>query len=534
MSRWLARIGIRPIAGLLCVMVVFASALAWVSSVRFADERLNQYVAQEAARVGNDALLTSANLNQRIDQAISIPRILSLDVAMRRELARFGPDIQASDVPQPQRGTAWLADPTLKAISDRMQLIVEQFDLHSLQLVNAAGDAVAGGYGTGLTSFIGTNYVDREYFKAAQQGLTGQQFLLGRITNVFALGFSAPVQMDGKFIGMVGSGLFVSQFRSAIENVNAVITDDLGVIVLAKDPALMMQTMPGATVNTLTIEARNKRYKRTHFEPANIRPMTQVGSHTLYQWRDELNPHVMENHSTKDGSLRVYVLRELGEPFNRSRPDQVRWFGLVSLLAFVTAALLAVAAQFVISTQLQQDALLNLNEALAHEANTDPLTGCANRRYFMHQLEQERDRSSRSHFDMCVLSLDIDHFKRVNDTYGHAAGDEVLKHFVATIKNNLRQIDLLGRVGGEEFCILLPQTTTEGAALMAERIRAAVETDPAVFGAVPIAITVSIGGVQWQRGGDQSLNRLLSLADRALYAAKEGGRNRIEWASGPA
>jgi diguanylate cyclase (GGDEF)-like protein len=313
--------------------------------------------------------------------------------------------------------------------------------------------------------------------------------------------------------------------------VHAVITDDLGVIVLAKDPALLMQTMPGATVETLTAEARNKRYKRTNFELADISPISAGGPHTLYRWRKESRPHMMESISTEDGSLQVHVLRDLGEPFSNIRSDQMEWFGLVSGLVLVTAALLGIAAQFVISTKTQQDALLHLNEELAREANTDALTGCANRRNFVRQLERERDRSDRYNFDMCVLSLDIDHFKRVNDTHGHAAGDEVLKHFVAIIQSNLRQIDLLGRVGGEEFSILLPQTSVEGGATMAERIRAAVEAAPAVFGAIRIGITVSIGGVQWQPGRIQSVNRMLALADEALYTAKESGRNRVEWAS---
>ena len=530
MSTWLVRIGIRPIAWLLCLVVVVSCSLAWVGSVMIANERLDRYVAQEESHARNDALLISVNLNQRINQAISIAQVLALDQAMMAALASFGPNIQASTLPQPERGAAWLADPALKVISERMQRTVERFGLHSLQLVNAAGDTVAEGHGTGISPFIGTNYADRDYFKAAQKGLAGQQFLLGRISNVFALGFSAPLQIKGKFVGMVGSGLFVPLLSPAIGNVHAVITDELGVIVLAKDPALMMQTMPSATVNTLTAEARNKRYKRTHFDPADISPISPEGSHTLYRWRKELRPHVLESRSTEDGSLRVHVLRDLGETFSDIRSNQVGWFGLVSILVLVTATLLGVAAQFMISTRMQQDALLRLNEELAHEASTDALTGCANRRHFMRQLGQECDRSKRYGVDMCLLSLDIDHFKRVNDTLGHAAGDEVLKHFVSIIEKNLRQIDLLGRVGGEEFSLLLPQTSAEGGAMMAERIRAAVEADPAVFGTIRIGITVSIGGVQWQAGSSQSVNHMLTLADEALYTAKDRGRNRVEWA----
>ena len=237
----------------------------------------------------------------------------------------------------------------------------------------------------------------------------------------------------------------------------------------------------------------------------------------------------MESKATEDSSLRVHVLRDLGEPFSNIQSDQVRWFGLTGILALLTAALLGVAAQFTISTKKQQDALRLLNEALAREANTDALTGCANRRSFMHQFEQERDRSSRYHFELCVLSLDIDHFKKINDTYGHAAGDEVLKHFVAIIQSNLRQADQLGRIGGEEFSIFLPQTASEGGAMMAERIRAAVEAASTVVGTRSIGITVSIGGVQWSPGSPCSVNHMLELADEALYKAKHVGRNRVEW-----
>lgn len=533
MSAWLVRTGIRPIAWLLFVSVVVACTLAWVGSVMFADARFDRYVAQEQLYARSDALLTSANLNQRLDQARSIALTLTLDQAMMAALARFGPDIQASALPQPERGAVWLADPTLQPISQHMTRTVEQFGLNTMWLANAAGDAVAEGHAAGITPFVGTNYADREYFKAAQQGLTGRQFAIGRATNVYGLFFSAPVHIAGQFVGMVGTGLSVPRLSPVIEHVNAVVTDDLGVIVLAKDPALLMRTMPGATVNSLTTEARDKRYKRTNFEPADISPIVLDGSHTLYRWRTETRPLVMESHSTEDGSLRVHVLRDLGEQSAERRRDQVWWFGLVSLLALLTAALLGLAAQFMISTQTQQDALLHLNEALTREANTDALTGCANRRHFMHTLAQERDRSNRYNFDICVLSLDIDHFKLVNDTHGHAAGDEVLKHFVTIIQRNLREVDLLGRVGGEEFSILLPQTSAEGGAMMAERIRAAVEANPAIFGTINIniAITVSIGGVQWQSGRDLSVDQILALADEALYTAKRGGRNRVEWAS---
>lgn len=530
MSAWLVRIGIRPIAWLLCVGVAACCALAWVGSVMFADARLDRYVTEQKLQARSDAHLISSNLNQRLEQARSIAQTLTLDQSVVAVLARFGPGIQASTVPQPERGAIWLADPMLLQISQRMSRTVERFGLSTLWMTNAAGDTVAEGHATGTTPFIGTNYADRDYFKAAQRGLTGRQFAIGRATNVYGLFFSAPVIVEGRFLGMVGAAISVPRLSPVIEHVHAVVTDDLGVIVLAKNPALLMQTMPGATVNTLSAEAREKRYKRTNFEPADISPMSLDGKHTLYRWRGEPAPIVMESHATDDGSLHVHVQSDLGETFTNRRSDQLWWFGLVSLLALVTAALLAVSAKFLIETRTQQEALVRLNEALALEAHTDALTGCANRRYFMLMLAQERDRSKRYNFDMCLLTLDIDHFKRVNDTHGHAAGDEVLKHFVATIQSQLRQVDTLGRMGGEEFSILLPQTSAASGALIAERIRASVASNPAVFGTVNLAITVSIGAMQWQSRSELTLDRMLALADEALYSAKNGGRNRVEWA----
>jgi len=531
MSDWLVRIGLRAITWVLCVGVAVGLALAWTGSVRFADVRMDRYVTQQREEARSDVLLISSNLNQRVEQARSIGQTLTLDQDFVTELARFGPDIQVSTLKQPERASVWLADPALQKISQRMTRIVERFGLTTLWMTNAAGDTIAEGHALGMTPFVGTNYVDRDYFKAAQQGLTGRQFAIGRATNVYGLFFSAPVLIDGQFVGMVGTALSVPRLSPIIEQVNAVVTDDLGVIVLAKDPALLMQTMPGATVNTLSAEAREKRYKRTHFAPADISPVSLDGKHALYRWRNEPSLIIMESQSTEDGSLRVYSLRELGETFANRRSDQLWWFGLVSLLVLVTALLFAVTAKFLIKTRSQQVELVHLNEALALEAHTDALTGCANRRHFMQLLAQERDRSKRYNGDMCLLSLDIDHFKRVNDTYGHAGGDEVLKHFVATIQSHLRQVDTLGRVGGEEFSILLPQTSAASGALMAERIRASVEAAPAVFGSVNIAITVSVGGVQWQPDSDLPLDRLLAIADAALYDAKSGGRNRVVWAS---
>jgi len=160
-------------------------------------------------------------------------------------------------------------------------------------------------------------------------------------------------------------------------------------------------------------------------------------------------------------------------------------------------------------------------------ATTDTLTGLSNRAHFMDAAEAELRRADRFNRDLAVLMLDLDFFKRINDQYGHAAGDEALRVFSRVLVKETRVVDLLGRIGGEEFTVLLPETGIQAALLMAERLRAAVEQASFVFHhSAPISFTVSIG-VSLLQAGD-SLDSLLARADNALYQAKHAGRNRVE------
>lgn len=156
-------------------------------------------------------------------------------------------------------------------------------------------------------------------------------------------------------------------------------------------------------------------------------------------------------------------------------------------------------------------------------ANEDDLTGVLNRRAFLAQAWAARIEGPLE-APASILALDIDHFKQLNDRYGHAAGDAALRHFAQTVLQQLRGGDLFARVGGEEFWILLPNTDLRGAAQLAERIRAAVEQSPARLGTHRLDFTVSIG-ISPARGNE--ISSAASVADEALYRAKALGRNRV-------
>jgi diguanylate cyclase (GGDEF)-like protein/PAS domain S-box-containing protein len=164
---------------------------------------------------------------------------------------------------------------------------------------------------------------------------------------------------------------------------------------------------------------------------------------------------------------------------------------------------------------------------VARLATTDPLTGVANRRRFLEQLGMELDRARRFGDPASLLMLDLDHFKGVNDAHGHAAGDAVLQHLADLSRLCLRRIDLFGRLGGEEFAILLPGTDRAGAELFAERFRQKLEDTPAQTGKGVIPVTVSIGIAEFGPE-DPDPDAVLARADAALYRAKQAGRNRVE------
>jgi diguanylate cyclase (GGDEF)-like protein len=171
--------------------------------------------------------------------------------------------------------------------------------------------------------------------------------------------------------------------------------------------------------------------------------------------------------------------------------------------------------------------LLEANERLRHMSRTDGLTGLENRRSIERQLELMMAHGERLDEPLSCLMADLDRFKSVNDEHGHHAGDAVLKQFAIILKRAAREIDVVGRYGGEEFIVLLPGTVVDDAATFAERVRKEVESHTFVFEGGTIRRTVSFGVAGWPHPRVSNCDRIVRSADDALYVAKETGRNRV-------
>ncbi len=190
---------------------------------------------------------------------------------------------------------------------------------------------------------------------------------------------------------------------------------------------------------------------------------------------------------------------------------------------FLAIFVIIITTMFVIDRKNSEEKIIKLNKELHALAHKDPLTGTQNRLAFMKTMEEEIERAKRYGEPLSVIMFDIDFFKKINDTYGHGTGDEVLKKLVDIIEKNLRKSDKLFRIGGEEFVIILPNTDIEKAKIVAEKLRKAIcKTN---FGR-PGRITISLGVTSYLKEDNE--DTLLDRVDEALYMAKNNGRNRVE------
>jgi len=221
-------------------------------------------------------------------------------------------------------------------------------------------------------------------------------------------------------------------------------------------------------------------------------------------------------------------------------PREKRWFVMrVTAYAAGSSANLVVSHEDITARKRAEEALVKakaslekanreLDLALVREqqlSRTDGLTRIGNRRYFFDLATHECAEAKRYRRELAVVLFDVDHFKRINDTVGHQAGDDVLQCVARIAEKHLREVDILARYGGEEFIVLLPGSSAQEAAGVAERIRTSIAATCEPAGETPVTVTISVGVAEFP-GHASSLEPLVRCADRALYQAKRSGRNR--------
>jgi diguanylate cyclase (GGDEF)-like protein len=230
----------------------------------------------------------------------------------------------------------------------------------------------------------------------------------------------------------------------------------------------------------------------------------------------QTNAIIMKN------KLKTIYLSDLQQEITKMRRQLIFSGGGILIAAMI------VAGYMVLQGIRFEKERSRLERKLKKLASTDPLTGALNRRHFWRMADMEIHRHRRYFREMSVLIMDIDRFKRINETFGHPCGDKILQELVKNCMQNLRKSDVFGRIGGQEFAILLVETRAKAAMEVADRLRHRLaEKQIKINGGTPIQFTVSIGVTHVQRE-DETLDSIIKRADKALCQAKHGGRNRVE------
>lgn len=249
--------------------------------------------------------------------------------------------------------------------------------------------------------------------------------------------------------------------------------------------------------------------------------------------------HVSEGHAPESASSfalrmavpRMSIVAQDGQPLAQAERRLLQEIFEIVRTAEETEARFQELEQRMLGMQRENLDLVVKNRVLSEVSTRDTLTGLYNRWFVLEKIDSEINRALRHGSPMSLLMLDVDHFKKINDTWGHPAGDEVLKAIGKLLRESCRVYDIPGRYGGEEFCILLPETVPGNTTVVAERIRTRLATTPLHCGDGSVTVTASIGiaGMEAPSGTEiLSPAALIDRADRALYIAKNRGRNRIE------
>ena len=198
-------------------------------------------------------------------------------------------------------------------------------------------------------------------------------------------------------------------------------------------------------------------------------------------------------------------------------------FKLRLIYAFLTVTFLSALYEYLRGKAYQK--MLEIGEMYQQLAHLDPLTQLPNRRFSRNILEQEKVRFERNKEPFAIILCDVDHFKKINDQYGHNVGDHVLVELAKSFTNQLRKQDCISRWGGEEFLFILPQTTAKNANIIAEKIRLNIQQKSIIYDAKSIAVTISMGIAQFTQ--ELTLDEMINQADKRLYEAKSAGRNKV-------
>jgi len=431
-------------------------------------------------------------------------------------------------------------DTTLTSLNHLFKQIGSLSGLDVIWLVDPQGTCLAASNAGEASSFVGASFGDRSYMRAVARGEASIGVARGQTTGIPGIYVTAPIVTKNGVLGAIVGKINLSRARHWVAQPGAFVTDQNGVIILSHDPAYEWHSLPGAGVLTMSPALRDSTYLHKVIPPltitpqgARLRAQAPWLSHVIADGLVSIN-HGPPSLLRLRASARYSLSTGLTIPFDPWDEAEQNYRRNRMLIFFTTLSALVVCIVLSVSYFRERrlhrntrDLAVKLQEAnsrLSDEARYDALTGALSRRYFLDRLRTELRAAQQSRRPLSLMIADLDHFKQINDRYGHATGDRALEYFIRVCERVLRPSDAVGRLGGEEFGMLMPGATVDQAEQLAEQIRLDFRRGRPQSIPDDIGLSVSIGIAIVQR--EDSPERLLSRADQALYLAKARGRNR--------
>jgi two-component system, NtrC family, C4-dicarboxylate transport sensor histidine kinase DctB len=416
----------------------------------------------------------------------------------------------------------------------------------SMYVMNRQGRAIAASNWNRPDSYVGKDFSFRPYFQEAMRNEAGRFFGVGVVTGVPGYYLAYPVTDGDRQLGAIAVKIDLDKVDQHWEGdtEQITVTDDSGIIFLSSNKDWKYRATRPLSDAAL-VRIRETRQYASMLKPSlDIVPDTGWPGSNVVRVHDRgqgtwTGPYLVQRHELPQAkwTLSIYSdLREVEETAMR-----------YAFVAAGSAAFLILLAMYILQMRrraFEKDAarkaanaarekleqkhreLEVLSRHLKTMSISDPLTGCYNRRYFQEASMKMVSAAQRHRRRISILMLDVDFFKKINDRYGHPAGDEVLKGIALTCQSALREPDFLVRFGGEEFVAVLPDTRIDEARVVAERLRDAIERLTVPVGELALHATISIGLSEFI-DTETSLEKAIARADVALYEAKRAGRNRV-------
>lgn len=527
--------------------LVLLACACWLAAGALSDRMVQQEMSATVRAERQMAASIVDNMAQIIASDLAMSRAIPATLAQmdltQHALSQSRHYASKAPVTESERRAEWMARPAFGTVNAFLHDAQGFSGLDSIWLVNDQGFCIASSNADDENSFIGFDMSSRSYVSRALLGGFVEMYGVGRLSGEPGIFIAAPVYEDGFLVGAVIAKVSIDRLRHWVSRTGTFVTDENGVVVMAHDGRLEYEALPNAPVTKMSTHDRMDHYRREVFPElhvARVGEQIRAAAHwlppaladTFYSANGSAVPALYDERTGLNSGLSAHIVHPL-----TGWPELTRNHSRDRILVFLTM-LGVVALAMVIATSYSRERRLHratrdlaeqlqsANTLLSAEARHDALTGALSRRYFLDTLRREVDLARAAGTPLSVAIADLDHFKEINDRFGHASGDRALEHFVEVCRAQLRPSDAIGRLGGEEFGLLLPQTALADAQAVLDRLRRRFHHEHCAHLPEEAALSVSIGITELAEG--DAMEWMLSRADLALYEAKSRGRDRTE------